>query len=167
MCGIATNLRGRDFHRVIGLLGIYLSNLLSSDPLSPHISMPELIVQSLEVVLKRICRADTFSRLQAIIEWFLQKRFRQTQGEQQRQAVGGRRMSCRAHKPQDASQSFPHSINKILQNASIVNLTTCFYFYNKPVTNGVPGSDFVLLVCYRSMRRCCQSLCSHAGFTPA
>lgn len=164
LCGIATNLRGQDFHRVIGLQGIYISNLLSSDPCSLHISMPELIVQSLEVVLKRTCRAVTFSHLQAIMEWFLQKRFSQTQGEQQQQAVMGRRMSCRVYKPQDASRSFPHSINKNLQNASIVNLTTCFCFCNKPVTNGVPGSDFV---CYHSMRKGYQSPCSHSGFTPA
>ena len=74
--------------------------------------MPELIIQSLEVVLKRICHADTFSHLQAIMELFLQKRFRQTQGEQQQQAVMGRRMSCKVCKPQDASQSVPCSIKK-------------------------------------------------------
>lgn len=50
-------------------------------------------------------------------------------------------MSCRVCKPQDASQSFPHSINKNLQNTSIVNLTTLFCFY-MPVTDGVLASDF-------------------------
>jgi len=85
--------------------------------------MPELTVQSLQVVLKRICHADTFSHLQAIMEWFLQKRFRQTQGEQQQQAVVGRHVSCRVHKLQDPSRSFPHSVNKNPQNASLVNLT--------------------------------------------